>query len=201
MKHTTESPPSGPVTILADGHGGYRENETYFWGGDWLTRFAACFSRPPEDTANPAGEKLAVIVDRAIATLPENERQIIIDYYVSCFPRRVIALRQGMTEQEVDATRARAERRLRSMLVEFVEQRFGRQVADLPTCPLCASADREQIDRRLDRHQPEQSWATLRRQINSQFGLQIKRVQTVMTHWRYHRTPVLPTADKMESTK
>jgi len=160
--------------------------EPAFWGGDWASRFAAGFDDPAEESSAANSDDIATAVNRAIAHLPELDRLIIEDYYVLCLSRRVIARRHDLDEHEVDVTRARAERRLRMMLTEFVERRFKLIIRSGKECVLCRSVFRAEIDALLSRRKPENPWSVLRRQLNERFGLNIKRVQAVMTHCRYH---------------
>ena len=175
------------LAVLPAGPGEIKDTEPSFWGGDWAARFAANFSQPIDQTADPARERIEQAVNRAIENLPETERRIIIDYYILCFARRKIARRQNLSEEKIDAARKRAERRLRFMLSELVEKCFRVNQSENAECPICCSARREKIDRELADRRPRESWGSLRRRINESCGLEIKRVQTIMTHYRYHR--------------
>jgi|GEM_PF-2744413 len=185
-ENSTDKPTHRQLTFFLDDRGGITENEPSFWGGDWVSRFAANFKSPVESLADPAATEIARAVNQAVNVLPDIERRLIIDYYILCFPRKAIATRLDLSEREVDAARARAERRLRGMLAEFVEETFGLIVTGDRGCPLCRSARRAEIDDELARHYPRESWAALRQRINLRFGLDVKRVQTIMTHHRCH---------------
>jgi len=185
-----------PPAFLLEDQQGITESEPSFWGGDWATRFAAHFDCPLEASIDQTADEIGRAVKQAVNTLPGLERRIIIDYYVFCFSRQVIAVRQGLDEGEVDNARARAERQLRGILAEFVERKFGLPVTGNQQCPLCRSRLRAKIDDELARNHPQKPWGVLRRHINERFGLDIKRVQTVMTHWRYHRVVQLETSQQ-----
>lgn len=155
------------------------------WGGDWPARFAAHFSGNFEE--QPAADgTLAETVNRVIARLPEIERRVVIDYHIMCLSRKAIADRQKITEREVDSIRARAERMLRGMLAGFVEQRFGVCTTVDSACPYCRAAARDAIDCELAARDMSEAWSSLRHRINKQFGLDVRRVQALITHCRFH---------------
>jgi len=196
--HTDHAAPRRRAYLLAE-QTEIVDADPAFWGGGWAERFAAGFDDPVEESAPADDDDIASTVKRAVAHLPELDRLIIEDYYVFCLSRRVIAGRHDLEEREVDVTRARAERRLRVMLAEFVERKFGLAIRDQDECRLCRSVSRAAIDTLLSRRNPEESWGALRRRLNDCFGLNLKRVQEVMTHCRYHM--VLKTPPEKQNTE
>ncbi len=189
MMKKTNNPSARPirrrVAFGPQDHNGVPDKEPSFWGGDWAARFATNFTERPEKI-DPRVDEIADAVNRVIKMLPEAERRIVVDYHLLCLSRKTIADRQNIDEREVDTIRTRAERRLRGMLAGFVEQRFGLTTAIDSVCPYCRAPNREEIDGALSRRNPREAWGALRRRINGQFGLDIKRVQTLMTHCRFH---------------
>lgn len=159
--------------------------EPPFWGAHWVTRFAAHFTKHVTKRDRRA-EKITRVVNRVIEMLPDPERRMVIDYYLLCLSRKAIAGRQNLSEREVDAVRVRAERRLRGLLAGFVEERFGLRTTIDSACPYCRAPCRAEIDHELSRRDPGEAWSALRQRINTRFGLTVKRVQTLMTHCRFH---------------
>lgn len=188
MEHKSKTPDtdrSTPGQPLPLDDCGITDTQPPLWGGGWLSRFAASFSEPLEEQAG-TDDAIAETVRRAIMQLPELEQQIVIDYYILCYPRRVVARRRGLSAQDVDLHRAHAERRLRGMLAGFVKQRFGVDPPDDSICPYCRAAAREAIARELSLGGCGEAWSTLRRRLNEQFGLDVRRVQPLITHCRFH---------------
>ncbi len=183
MKDKARKPAKSPwplcVEIVAD-------SEPPYWGRSWTERFAACFAKPPDVSETRAAEEIKQRVIEALGELPELERQIIEDYYIRCLPRRQIGARQGLAETEVNAVRAHAERKLQGLLAGYVYERFGVRTPVDSDCPLCTSPQRSHIDHLLRERTPQIAWGVLRRQMNEQFGLNIRRVQVIMTHCRFH---------------
>ncbi len=160
--------------------------EPSFWGGTWIEQFAAHFTthckKQPQRNAREHEEQIR----QALAGLSPVERGVIEDYYTLCLPRHEISVRRGVCEREVDTVRAKAERRLRGLLAGYVERRFGVKTPVDSTCIICHSPHHGQIDTILRRRRPRTAWGTLRRQLNDQFGLSIRRVQVLITHCRFH---------------
>jgi hypothetical protein len=176
------------------------ESEPSFWGGGWAERFTAHFDDPGDDHTPTPDDEIRRVVTRVIAHLPPIDRRIIKDYYVLCLSRRAIAQRRNLEEREVDIIRSRAERRLRGMLAGYVKRRFGIAVQNSDGCELCNAARRIEIDQCLSGRHPSESWGALRRRLNREYGLAIKRVQVVMSHCRYHMlTDIPPVAGDTET--
>jgi hypothetical protein len=188
MKHNSNNPDTDRSTLgrpvpLDDC--GITETSPSLWGGDWLSRFAASFSESLEEQAG-ADDAVTETVRRAIMQLPELEQRVVVDYYVFCYPRRVIARHCGLSAQDVDLHRAHAERRLRRILAGFVKRRFGVDPPEDSICPYCRVAAREALARELSARGRDEAWSTLRRRLNGQFGLDVRRVQPLITHCRFH---------------
>jgi hypothetical protein len=200
VKHKSKSPDTGhsfagrPIPL---DNCGITETSPSLWGGDWLSRFAASFSGPLEEPAG-ADDAVTETVRRAIRQLPELEQRVVLDYYIFCYPRRVIARHCGLSAQDVDLHRAHAERRLRGILAGFVKQRFGVDPPEDSVCPYCRVAAREALARELSTRSRDEAWSTLRRRLNGQFGLDVRRVQPLITHCRFHEPTLQASHTKTE---
>jgi hypothetical protein len=124
-------------------------------------------------------------VQAAIATLSAEDQQIVREFHFEGKTYLQIAELLGRGEQWVRNQHARAIRRLRSRLADFVEEEFALKLPERK-CVICSSVHRKAIEALLLKRQSRKSYSDLMREILRLHGVKIRSAMTIVGHSRYH---------------
>ncbi|MBD3333680.1 hypothetical protein GF356_12595 [candidate division GN15 bacterium] len=152
---------------------------------DWLARERAVDQSG--EVSNGADSEIDQHVQRALATLSENEREFIVHFYFMGQTEQQIAKATGRTVIRVHALHRRAVRKLRRSLGGFVAERFGLELGGRASgCPVCESEFAAEIDWIIANRDRKATWRPVMREIHESFGIQIRSPQVLIGHERYH---------------
>lgn len=138
-----------------------------------------------EPTTLSTDSESTSMVDRALALLEEEERELIIQMHYLGRSFEEIARRSGRQPHRLAALHKRAFQKLRWWLGAHVEETYG-IVNRRPACPICDSPFRVEIDRILSSRDKTLTWKPVLDVIRAQYGMIFGSPQRLMTHERFH---------------
>lgn len=156
---------------------------------DWiyLTDCRALWQEAPKSPEEQQQrDQLVKAVRDAVAQLTQEERAVIELYHFDGISSAAIARRMGKSSKSVLNVKRRALRRLRGLLAEFAEERFGID-RKRSGCCICRSRESERIEELIAAKKPEEPYSVLIRAIKVRFGVRIVSPQTIIGHTKYHR--------------
>jgi hypothetical protein len=167
---------------------------------EWIVELGRDPALPPvSGTVDPTsfggrdrevGSALTADINRAVrealGKLGEAEREFIERFYFQGMSYRNLSEGTGRSRHKLEALHYRAVRALRSLLAEFVRERFGIEPQDSPDCPICRSAQREAIDSIIQTRDPAATWRPVISRIRDEFGVVLTTPQTLIGHEKYH---------------
>ncbi len=129
-------------------------------------------------------------VREAIQSLDEKERELIEQVYFLGQSFRSVSDATGRAVYKLEALHRRAFRKLRNNLTTFVRTRFqlddiaGEE--DCDSCAICSSLLRVDIERLIAGRSRVETWRPLMKCLRSDFGLDIRSPQILISHEKYH---------------
>ena len=127
----------------------------------------------------------AAVAD-AISRLPLDQREFIERHYYMGQSYTDMARETGRAKWRFESLHRRALKSLRKRLEPFVLTQYGVDAAKQRFCPVCASARRAEIDQLLRTRDRRATWKSILRHVRTDFGLKIRRPQTLIAHEKYH---------------
>ncbi len=131
-------------------------------------------------------DRVRMAVREAVAKLTVNEQDFVQLYWFEGTALDRIAKLKGSTKYRMNIFRQRIERKLKKLLMDFVEEEFGIKSSAKETCPICASRDLCRIDKLLKSKAPHETYAGYIRILNQRYHLDIKTPQIIIGHLKYH---------------
>jgi hypothetical protein len=125
-------------------------------------------------------------VRAAIEKLDPVERELIERYYLRYEEFAAIADSIKIAPYRLETVHARAIKKLRRELGDFVESAFGLRTDRVTNCCICNSIHRAAIERTIAERDKKRPWRILIQRLRDQFGLRIRNYQTITSHQRYH---------------
>ncbi len=127
-------------------------------------------------------------VQAAINRLEPDEQLVIREFWYQGKTYRQIAAGIGRPRHKIETLHRRAQRKLRRLLANFVEQMWGiRQGAAGRKCLICESPVRSTIDRIIAARDKTSTWRPVMQILREEFGLQIRSPQTLISHQKFHQ--------------
>ena len=140
---------------------------------------------PCSDERELRADALPDLVDRAIASLDDDEREFIRRFYFMGLSYFELAVRMGRPRHRLDALHRRARTKIRHFLAPFAGA--GRaEKSTQPNCAICRSPHRAEIDRIIAARPPDSTWKPVIAALRIRFGLVIRSPQTIIGHEKYH---------------
>lgn len=153
----------------------------------WFASLAAPTEPGPGERADSQRQdEIIQRVRTALEMLEPIERELIERYYLRFDDYAAIAESLKIKPHRLDTIHARAIRKLRKELGQFVASAFGITTAPDGNCCICNSIHREIIEQMIASRDPRRPWRIVIRQIREQFGLRIRNYQSIQSHLRYH---------------
>ena len=125
-------------------------------------------------------------VQDALGKLTEEEREFIIRFHF--MGEKYIEISEK-TERELYSLVAFNDqiiKKLKKHLRKFVQAEFKIGPEKEPTCPICLSPHKNDINKILQNRDKKLTWKHVMLKIEKQFGLQIKFPQILIGHEKYH---------------
>ncbi|MCD6250412.1 MAG: sigma-70 family RNA polymerase sigma factor [candidate division Zixibacteria bacterium] len=131
-------------------------------------------------------EKICRAVAEALERLTDDEREFVERYYFMGRSYREISELSGRTPHRLEALHQRALKKLQKELTPLVKELYSLTPATNYDCPICASPDRNEIDRLIESRDPTSTWRPVMRQIREKYNIGIVTPQTLIGHEKYH---------------
>lgn len=133
-------------------------------------------------------------VRRAVAALPELERELIERIHFLGESLSDLAERSNRKLHKLEAALQRARRRLALRLSAFSSPPTGSQLQEPdnlvdPACPVCVSPKRIEIEAAIRARQPRETWRGVLAYVRRECGLPIRVPQRLISHETYHMRP------------
>ena len=153
----------------------------------WFASLASSGEPEPNDRSDSnRQDEIILQVRAALEKLEPLERELVERYYLRFEEYSVIAESLKIKPYRLDTIHARAIRKLRRELGEFVASMFGIKAAPSGNCCICDSIHRDSIEQMIASRDPKRPWRIVIRQILDRFGLRIRNYQIIQSHLRYH---------------
>lgn len=130
--------------------------------------------------------EIAEAVGRALESLTEQERLLIIRFYFMGESYEKLSCLSGRAIHKLAAVHHRAVKKLRARLATFVEKRFDVRPTGRPDCIICRSPFRAEIDTLIDQRDRGRSWRTVIKALKKRYSIIIKTPQILIGHEKYH---------------
>ncbi|MDH4156079.1 MAG: sigma-70 family RNA polymerase sigma factor [candidate division Zixibacteria bacterium] len=145
-----------------------------------------------QKTAAPGREQPVTALIRqkvaaALEHLNREEKEFITRFYYMGQSYREISEKSGRAVYKLAALHERALKKLKALLGGFVAEKFKIDADPVPTCPLCASRYRREIDQLIDRRGRKATWKPVLKLLKEQFGIKVRSPQLLIGHSRYHQ--------------
>lgn len=131
-------------------------------------------------------EELIQKVTSALSGLTEDEREFIIRYYYMGESYQKISKQSGRAAYRLVALHNRSIKKLKANLVEFVRLRFKLETISKKACPLCDSAQAEQINRLITTRDKRRTWKPVIKALRDDYGIEVSSPQLLIGHEKYH---------------
>ncbi len=112
--------------------------------------------------------------------------EFIIRFYFMGQGYGEISEKSGRAVHKLEALHKRAIRKLKARLQTFVKKRYGLKSRKGGVCALCESPHRAAINEIITKRSQLMTWRPVLKEINKQFGLNIKSPQVLIGHQKYH---------------
>ena len=132
-------------------------------------------------------EIIGMSVRRGIEALSTAEPELVIRVHYMGESMTDISRRTGRSISKISGMHQRVLRKLRKSLSEFVFQRYGIKTASDPSCPICSSPFRREIDSLIANRDTSRSWKPVISELHSRWSIRIISPQLLIGHHKYHR--------------
>ncbi|MFH1372771.1 MAG: sigma-70 family RNA polymerase sigma factor [bacterium] len=149
----------------------------------------------------PGQREIRSQVSRALEALNDEERELIVHFYLMGKSYRELSDRTGRSVHKLEALHKRAVKKLRKKLAGFVEQRFGVVAASHSDCPICNSPYAAEIDRLISNRDKTTTWKPLITTLREKYDLKIGSPQTLIGHEKYHGPCPTPKEERHEQSE
>ncbi len=140
-------------------------------------------------------------VRRALEALSDEERELIVHFYLMGKSYRELSDRTGRSVHKLEALHKRAVKKLRKELAGFVEQRFGIVTTSHSDCPICNSPYAAEIDRLIGNRDKTTTWKPLITTLREKYNLRVGSPQTLIGHEKYHGPGPTPKEERHEQSE
>jgi len=161
------------------------ENWIVEMGRDPALPVGAVEAESDEDRLRTARIKAAV--QTAVATLDDEEREFVRQFYYMGRSYRELSERTGRLVHRLESLHKRVRRKLRGYLAPLVAAEYNLRPQSARPCPICNSSYCRQIDQLIARRDPKATWRPVIAEIRQRFELSIRSPQILIGHEKYHR--------------
>ncbi len=156
---------------------------------------ANCFEGKNWDIPRGADENPEAVVVNAVAhavrqaieALPATEQELVARVHFMGESLADVSRKSGRSLSRVRGMHQRALRKLKKHLSEFTRQQYGIKSKANPSCPICASPFRSEIDALIECRDRSRSWSPVISDLRRKWSLRIISPQLLIGHEKYHR--------------
>ncbi|MEW6411825.1 MAG: hypothetical protein AB1483_05035 [Candidatus Zixiibacteriota bacterium] len=140
-----------------------------------------------DDGADDDSRPCVVAVRQALGSLSEAERELVIRVDFMGESIAEIARRSGRSIFKLRGMHRRTLRAIKKRLTRFVAQRYDIRPTPHPSCPICASPFRGEIDAVIAGRDRGRNWSPVIAELKLRYSIKIVSPQLLIGHEKYHR--------------
>jgi RNA polymerase sigma factor (sigma-70 family) len=159
---------------------------------NWAIELYGCFDDEIQKRIlhNSSGSKQDDSINRevrkAIAKLLPEERQFVQLFYFEFKSYREISRKLKRKIHKLERIHQRALDKLRILLTDFVEARFGLKIPQKVDCIICKSPFRRELDELIRNKREDETYSRLISIFKQKYGIKIKTPQVIIGHKKKH---------------
>lgn len=139
------------------------------------------------DSDRSFDDELSQNVREALDRLEPGEKEALELFHFLGASLEEISARMNLTRRGVERLLRSGSLKLRRLLADYVQKRFGITRDTVRRCPICQTQKRVEAEKIVSSKSAEETWRRIIRELREELNIVVSSPQTLLGHIKYHR--------------